>query len=133
MFFFAFLFFIPAIKGEIMSLIQTKNNGSSRITTVRVSEIDKLSNKLLDLELELNSNIPTTLWISDLHGEGDRFKSILAEDSACYTKPARKRYPIPSARKKFNIWQKSSGNNNILTMTSSRWICRTLSFAWSKY
>ncbi|MCP3890921.1 MAG: fructose-1,6-bisphosphatase [Desulfobulbaceae bacterium] len=44
---------------------------------VRVSEVDKLSNQLLDLDLELNSNIPTTLWISDLHGEGDRFKSIL--------------------------------------------------------
>ena len=48
-----------------------------RITKIRVSEIDKLSNRLLDIELELNSNIPTTLWISDLHGEGDRFKSIL--------------------------------------------------------
>ncbi len=60
-----------------MSLIQTKNNSSNRNTTVRMSEIDKLSNKLLDLDLELNSNIPTTLWISDLHGEGDRFKSIL--------------------------------------------------------
>jgi len=50
------------------------DSGSER---VRVSEIDKLSNRLLDLDLELNSNIPTTLWISDLHGEGDRFKSIL--------------------------------------------------------
>lgn len=60
-----------------MSLIQAQNDVSSRITPVRVSEIDKLSNKLLDLDLELNSNIPTTLWISDLHGEGDRFKSIL--------------------------------------------------------
>ncbi len=44
---------------------------------MRVSEIDRLSSKLLDLDLELNSNIPTTLWISDLHGEGDRFISIL--------------------------------------------------------
>jgi len=44
---------------------------------IRVSEIDSLSSKLLDLDMELNSNIPTTLWISDLHGEGDRFKSIL--------------------------------------------------------
>ncbi len=60
-----------------MSPPQTQNNVNRRITRVRVSEIDKLSNKLLDLELELNSNIPTTLWISDLHGEGDRFKSIL--------------------------------------------------------
>ncbi len=60
-----------------MSPLQTQNNVHRRIARVRVSEIDKLSNKLLDLELELNSNIPTTLWISDLHGEGDRFKSIL--------------------------------------------------------
>jgi fructose-1,6-bisphosphatase-3 len=44
---------------------------------ISVSEIDRLSHKLLNLELELNSNIPTTLWISDLHGEGDRFISIL--------------------------------------------------------
>ncbi len=40
-------------------------------------ELDKLCQRLLEIELELNSNIPTTLWISDLHGEGDRFKSIL--------------------------------------------------------
>jgi len=60
-----------------MSTLQKENDVSSRIARVRVSEIDKLSNKLLDLDLELNSNIPTTLWISDLHGEGDRFKSIL--------------------------------------------------------
>jgi fructose-1,6-bisphosphatase-3 len=60
-----------------MPPLQTQNNINRRIARVRVSEIDKLSNKLLDLELELNSNIPTTLWISDLHGEGDRFKSIL--------------------------------------------------------
>ncbi|MBT8329132.1 MAG: fructose-1,6-bisphosphatase, partial [Desulfofustis sp.] len=33
--------------------------------------------RLLKVETELNANIPTTLWISDLHGEGDRFKSIL--------------------------------------------------------
>lgn len=44
---------------------------------VRVGEIDKLANELLRLESLLGANIPTTLWISDLHGEGDRFKSIL--------------------------------------------------------
>lgn len=44
---------------------------------VQVGEIDKLANELLKLETALNANIPTTLWISDLHGEGDRFKSIL--------------------------------------------------------
>ena len=46
-------------------------------THVQVGEIDKLANELLRLESTLNANIPTTLWISDLHGEGDRFKSIL--------------------------------------------------------
>ena len=55
----------------------TKNYDSSPVAKFGISEIDKLSNRLLDIELELNSNIPTTLWISDLHGEGDRFKSIL--------------------------------------------------------
>lgn len=40
-------------------------------------DIDKQAKRLLDIEIELNANIPTTLWISDLHGEGDRFKSIL--------------------------------------------------------
>ncbi len=40
-------------------------------------EIDKLIHQLLEIESELNANIPTTLWISDLHGEGDKFKSIL--------------------------------------------------------
>ncbi|WP_419176557.1 fructose-bisphosphatase class III [Desulfosediminicola sp.] len=44
---------------------------------IKVGEIDQLVNKLLQLESALNANIPTTLWISDLHGEGDRFKSIL--------------------------------------------------------
>ena len=44
---------------------------------VRVGEIDKLANELLQIESQLGANIPTTLWISDLHGEGDRFKSIL--------------------------------------------------------
>lgn len=44
---------------------------------IQVGEIDKLANELLKLEADLNANIPTTLWISDLHGEGDRFKSIL--------------------------------------------------------
>jgi fructose-1,6-bisphosphatase III len=60
-----------------MSPLPKENVVSNRSIEIQVSEIDKLSNKLLDLDLELNSNIPTTLWISDLHGEGDRFKSIL--------------------------------------------------------
>ena len=44
---------------------------------LRTSELDKLAQQLLHIENELNSNIPVTLWISDLHGEGDRFKAIL--------------------------------------------------------
>ncbi len=44
---------------------------------LRARQIDDLVQRLLQVETELNSNIPTTLWISDLHGEGDRFKSIL--------------------------------------------------------
>ncbi len=60
-----------------MSPLHKQSADSNRAAELRVSEIDKLSNELLDIELELNSNIPTTLWISDLHGEGDRFKSIL--------------------------------------------------------
>ncbi|EKD34655.1 MAG: hypothetical protein ACD_75C02247G0006 [uncultured bacterium] len=56
---------------------QSAKNNDSPVAKIRISEIDRLSNRLLDIELELNSNIPTTLWISDLHGEGDRFKSIL--------------------------------------------------------
>lgn len=56
---------------------QSTKNNDSPVAKIRISEIDRLSNRLLDIELELNSNIPTTLWISDLHGEGDRFKSIL--------------------------------------------------------
>jgi fructose-1,6-bisphosphatase-3 len=44
---------------------------------IKVREVDELVQRLLEIETELNSNIPTTLWISDLHGEGDRFKSIL--------------------------------------------------------
>jgi len=44
---------------------------------LQTHELDKLAQQLLHLENELNSNIPVTLWISDLHGEGDRFKAIL--------------------------------------------------------
>lgn len=44
---------------------------------IQTNELDKLAQQLLHIENELNSNIPVTLWISDLHGEGDRFKAIL--------------------------------------------------------
>lgn len=44
---------------------------------VQVAELDQLVHQYLQIEQKLNANIPTTLWISDLHGEGDRFKSIL--------------------------------------------------------
>ncbi len=63
--------------GGDMSPTQKRSSTEKAAAQVRVSEIDDLSSKLLDLDLELNSNIPTTLWISDLHGEGDRFKAIL--------------------------------------------------------
>ena len=49
----------------------------SEMQDIQINEIDKLCNQLLQMEIDLNCNIPTTLWISDLHGEGDRFKSIL--------------------------------------------------------
>ena len=54
--------------------VETKKRAPTRI---RARGIDELAQRLLKLETELNSNIPTTIWISDLHGEGDRFKSIL--------------------------------------------------------
>lgn len=60
-----------------MSSLHTSKQSADPANSVGISEIDDLANKLLDLDLELNSNIPTTLWISDLHGEGDRFKAIL--------------------------------------------------------
>ncbi len=41
------------------------------------SNIDDLSQQLLQFDIQLNSNIPSTLFISDLHGAGDRFISIL--------------------------------------------------------
>jgi len=40
-------------------------------------QIDKLEQEILRIDSYLNSHIPSTLWISDLHGEGERFKSIL--------------------------------------------------------
>ena len=51
-----------------------KRQKNSRVQAAR---IDKLAHELLEIDSALNANIPTTLWISDLHGEGDRFKSIL--------------------------------------------------------
>ena len=42
-----------------------------------ITEVDKLARELLHLDTQLESNIPATLFISDLHGAGDRFKSIL--------------------------------------------------------
>ncbi len=49
----------------------------SSTTPYKTGTIDKLAEQLLHLENQLNSNIPVSLWISDLHGEGERFKSIL--------------------------------------------------------
>jgi fructose-1,6-bisphosphatase-3 len=45
--------------------------------SARMADIDQLIQRFLAVESAMNANIPTTLWISDLHGEGDRFKSIL--------------------------------------------------------
>ena len=42
-----------------------------------IQTIDSLSKEILDFEVQLQSNIPATLWISDLHGEGDRFLYVL--------------------------------------------------------
>lgn len=38
---------------------------------------DNLAKEILDIEHKLNSCIPSTLWISDLHGEGDKFVRII--------------------------------------------------------
>lgn len=56
---------------------KTARRKKSHSTLIKARGIDDLAHRLLQVETELNSNIPTTLWISDLHGEGDRFKSIL--------------------------------------------------------
>ncbi len=40
-------------------------------------QIDELERQILKIDSRLDSHIPSTLWISDLHGEGERFKSIL--------------------------------------------------------
>ncbi|MEN8188611.1 MAG: fructose-bisphosphatase class III [Thermodesulfobacteriota bacterium] len=50
---------------------------STDATPHQAGELDSLAEQFLQLENQLNSNIPVTLWISDLHGEGERFKSIL--------------------------------------------------------
>lgn len=44
---------------------------------LQTKELDQLAQQLMQIENELNSNIPVTLWISDLHGAGDRFMAIL--------------------------------------------------------
>lgn len=38
-----------------------------------------IAKKILEIEKQLNSYIPTTLWVSDLHGEGDKFARVLRE------------------------------------------------------
>jgi fructose-1,6-bisphosphatase-3 len=40
---------------------------------------EQTAKKILELENKLNSYIPTTLWVSDLHGEGDKFARVLRE------------------------------------------------------
>ncbi|MBT8354466.1 MAG: fructose-1,6-bisphosphatase [Desulfofustis sp.] len=56
---------------------KTSETTKKQSTLIKARGIDELAQRLLKVETELNANIPTTLWISDLHGEGDRFKSIL--------------------------------------------------------
>ncbi len=64
------------MKTDTTQPTDTKSSSQSRYLST-IKEADRLSGELLQLENRLNSNIPTTLWITDLHGEGDRFKSIL--------------------------------------------------------
>jgi len=54
-----------------------QNSMNHAASVKRADEYDQLVQRLLELDTKLSSDIPTTLWISDLHGEGDRFKSIL--------------------------------------------------------
>ena len=42
-------------------------------------EIQNLSEEILEIEYKLNSYITSTLWVSDLHGEGKKFARILKE------------------------------------------------------
>jgi len=72
---------------------QTNKTSPNIDRQVMVAEIDRLAHQLLKLENRLNSNIPTTLWISDLHGEGDRFKSILRGRSASLYQTCREALP----------------------------------------
>ena len=39
-------------------------------------EIQNLSEEILEIEYKLNSYITSTLWVSDLHGEGKKFARI---------------------------------------------------------
>ncbi|KAK3604245.1 hypothetical protein CHS0354_002053 [Potamilus streckersoni] len=52
----------------------TELPGNGQNKTVRLTDLHL---KILALDLILESDIPTTLWISDLHGEGRRFVNIL--------------------------------------------------------
>ncbi len=86
-----------------MSLQMIKTALSSKDSTgthVQVGEIDKLAHELLQLETVLNANIPTTLWISDLHGEGDRFKSILRGRFGMLYQTCREALPITFSAEK---------------------------------
>ena len=90
-----------------MSLTSKQTPSSSTKSPLSVTEIDDLSNQLLELDLELNSNIPTTLWISDLHGEGDRFKSIsYVGVLECYIKRVERLYLIRLVLKKIQYLTK---------------------------
>lgn len=53
------------------------SQGGIPMPQLSVSEKNALIRELTEIESELQRNIDTTMWISDLHGAGDRFVSIL--------------------------------------------------------
>jgi len=104
-----------------MSLTSKQTPSSSTKSPLSVTEIDDLSNQLLELDLELNSNIPTTLWISDLHGEGDRFKSILRGRFGMLYQTCREALPNTFSAEKIQyltkiIRKKSFFTNDLIKM-----------------
>ena len=55
-------------------LNQIDHSLNKQILNKRVVDLNE---QIVKIDRRLNSHIPSTLWISDLHGEGERFKSIL--------------------------------------------------------
>ena len=61
---------------------------------------DALIAELNDIELLLQSHLPTTLWISDLHGEGERFKNVLRGRFGVLYQTCAEALPKGTAKKK---------------------------------